>query len=41
MIGAKLLDENEHSAGLKQQYIDKIDSSQEKYSIDQLFNNIE
>ena len=41
MIGAKLLDENEHSAGLKQQYIDKIDPSQEKYSIDQLFNNIE
>lgn len=41
MIGAKLLDENEHSAGLKQQYIDKIDSSQEKYSIDQLFDNIE
>lgn len=41
MIGAKLLDENEHSAGLKQQYIDKIDPSQEKYSIDDLFSNIE
>ena len=41
MIGAKLLDENEHSAGLKQQYIDKIDPSIEKYSIDELFNAIE
>lgn len=41
MIGAKLLDENEHSAGLKQQYIDKIDPSIEKYSIDGLFEDIE
>lgn len=41
MIGAKVLDENEHSAGLKQQYIDKIDPSVEKYSIDHLFNDIE
>lgn len=41
MIGAKVLDENEKSAGLKQQYIDKIDSSQEKYSIDHLFEGIE
>lgn len=41
MIGAKLLDENEQSAGLKQQYIQKIDSSQEKYSIDHLFNGVE
>ena len=41
MIGAKVLDENEHSAGLKQQYIDKIDPSIEKYSIDHLFNDIE
>ena len=41
MIGAKLLDENEHSAGLKQQYIDKIDPSQEKYSIDKLFDKVE
>lgn len=40
MIGAKLLDENERSAGLKQQYIDKIDPEQEKYSIDQLFENV-
>ena len=41
MVGSKLLNENEHSAGLKQQYIDKIDSSIEKYSIDELFNAIE
>lgn len=41
LIGAKVLNENEHSAGLKQQYIDKIDSSIEKYSIDELFNAIE
>lgn len=41
MVGAKVLNENEHSAGLKQQYIDKIDRSIEKYSIDELFNAIE
>lgn len=41
MIGAKILDENELSAGLKQQYIDKIDPNQEKYSIDKLFEKIE
>lgn len=41
MIGARILDENEKSAGLKQQYRDKIDSSVEKYSIDHLFENIE
>lgn len=40
MIGAKLLDENE-KAGLKEQYISKIDPSIEKYSIDHLFENIE
>lgn len=40
-IAAKLLDENEFSAGLKQQYISKIDPSQEKYSIDHLFENVE
>lgn len=39
MVGAKILDENER-AGLKQQYIQKIDSSQEKYSIENLFENI-
>lgn len=41
LIAAKILDENEKSAGLKQQYIDKIDPSIEKYSIDDLFENIE
>ena len=41
MIGAKLLDENEFSAGLKQQYISKIDPDQEKYSIDHLFKDVE
>lgn len=41
MICAKVLDENERSAGLKQQYIEKIDPSVEKYSIDQLFEDIE
>lgn len=41
LIGAKLLDENEKSAGLKDQYIDKIDSDQEKYSIDHLFEGVE
>ena len=41
MVAAKILDENEKSAGLKQQYIDKIDSSIEKYSIDKLFESIE
>ena len=41
LIAAKLIDENEKSAGLKEQYISKIDSSQEKYSISHLFKNIE
>ena len=41
MLAAKVLDENEFSAGLKQQYISKIDPSQEKYSIDHLFENVE
>lgn len=41
MIAAKVLDENEKSAGLKQQYIDKLDPSIEKYSIEHLFKNIE
>lgn len=36
MIGAKILDENE-LAGLKKQYINKIDPTIEKYSIDHLF----
>lgn len=41
MVGARILDENEKSAGLKQQYRDKIDSSVEKYSIDHLFEDVE
>ena len=40
MIGAKLLDENENSAGLKWQYIDKIDSEQAKYDIENLFEKL-
>ena len=41
MLAAKLIDENEHSAGLKQQYISKVDPDQEKYSIDHLFEGVE
>lgn len=41
MVGARILNENEKSAGLKQQYRDKIDSSVEKYSIDHLFEDVE
>ena len=40
MIAARLLNENER-AGLKQQYIEKIDSSIEKYSIEGLFQDID
>ena len=40
MLAARLLDENESSAGLKQQYIDKIDPEQEKYDIEHLFENV-
>lgn len=40
LIAARMLNENER-AGLKQQYIDKIDPSIEKYSIDHLFANVE
>ena len=40
MVGARLLNENEPSAGLKQQYIDKIDPDQEKYSIEALFEGL-
>lgn len=38
-IGARLLNENE-LAGLKKQYISKIDPTQEKYDIEKLFENI-
>lgn len=41
LIGAKILNENERSAGLKQQYIEKIDPSISKYSIDELFESIQ
>lgn len=41
MIGTRILNENEKSAGLKQQYIAKIDPSIEKYSIDHLFEGVE
>lgn len=40
MVGAQLLDENER-AGLKQQYIKKIDPSIEKYDIEHLFEKQE
>lgn len=39
LIGARILNENER-AGLKEQYISKIDSSQEKYDIENLFEHI-
>lgn len=39
MIGARILNENE-KAGLKDQYITKIDPSIQHYSIDHLFENI-
>ena len=40
MIGAKILNENEE-AGLKYQYISKIDPSIEKYSIEHLFKTVD
>ena len=40
MIGARILNENER-AGLKEQYITKIDSSIEKYDIEHLFEKID
>lgn len=39
MVGSKILN-NTEKAGLKEQYISKIDSSIEKYSITSLFDNI-
>jgi DNA polymerase-1 len=41
MIAAKILNENELRASLKEQYIDKIDSSQEKYDIEYLFEGVQ
>lgn len=40
-IAARILDENEKRAGLKEQYKDKIDSSIEKYDIEHLFEDVE
>lgn len=39
LVAARLLNENE-LAGLKWQYVNKIDKSQEKYDIEDLFENI-
>lgn len=41
MIATRILNENEKRAGLKEQYIDKVDSSIEKYSIEHLFEGLE
>ena len=41
LIGAKILDENELSYKLKEQYKNKIDPSAEKYDIENLFEHIE
>ena len=40
-IAAKVLNENELSAKLKDQYVMKIDSNEEKYSIDHLFDKLD
>lgn len=40
MIGCRLIDENEKSAKLKDQYIDKIDPTLEVYSIEKLFSGV-
>lgn len=41
MLGSRILNENEKRAALKEQYIDKIDSSIEKYDIEHLFKGLE
>lgn len=41
MIAVKILDETELRASLKEQYVDKIDSSQEKYDIEHLFEGVQ
>ena len=41
MLAARILNENEKRVSLKEQYIDKIDSSIEKYSIEHLFEGLE
>lgn len=40
MIGARLLDENEKTVGLKAQYVGKIDPEQSKYDIEGLFEKL-
>ena len=40
MIATRLLDENE-KYGLKDQYVSKIDKSQESYNIEKLFKNVQ
>jgi len=40
MIAVKILDETEKRAALKEQYVDKIDSTQEKYDIEHLFEGV-
>jgi DNA polymerase I-like protein with 3'-5' exonuclease and polymerase domains len=41
MLAVRILNENEKNAGLKQQYIAKIDPSIEKYDIEHLFKDVE
>lgn len=41
MLAVRILDENEKRAGLKEQYIDKIDPTISKYSIEHLFEGLE
>ncbi len=41
MVGVRILDENEKSAKLKDQYREKIDPTVDKYSIEHLFEDIE
>ena len=41
MLAVRILNENEKNAGLKQQYINKIDPSIEKYDIEHLFEDVE
>lgn len=40
-VAARILDENEYSVKLKDQYVAKIDSNEEKYSIEHLFEGLE
>lgn len=40
-VAARVLDENEYSVKLKDQYVAKIDSNEEKYSIEHLFEGLE